>query len=401
MFSKLRRRFIVISTLVVFLIVGLLIAIMNLVNAVNTQEKISFTMLRLKEAEGVYDVFVKPSPPEQEVDYGSKYEIRFFTVTISPDGNEIESNLDHISALNELQAVELALPLFREKKKQGKLDEYCYDTLETGSGTMYIFLDYTKEQSHFLSYLKISVAVGAAGILLFFAVIVVASKIVVKPVAETYQKQRRFITDASHEIKTPLTVINADTEILEMQTGENEWTEGIKAEVKRLASLTEKLVYLAKLDEGAALNVAEFDLSELVVQTVRSFEGLSQSSGKPIRCEFEEGIVYRGDSGLIKQLVVLLFDNALKYSDERTEIGVWLTESSGKICFCIENKASDMQEGDLSAWFERFYRADPSRNSSTGGHGIGLSVAKAIVSAHKGKITATCKNGIVQLKVIL
>ena len=173
-----------------------------------------------------------------------------------------------------------------------------------------------------------------------------------------------------------------------MQGISNEWTEGIKDQVKRLTSLTEKLVFLARMDEEEkVLKVTSFSLSDAVEEAIKPFYAISISKNLELNSEIQKNISYNGDEALIRQLISLLLDNALKYSDEKGTIQLRLSSSVNKAILTISNPAKDLNK-DLSLLFERFYRSDTSRNSKTGGHGIGLSLAKTIVEAHKGKITA-------------
>ena len=181
------------------------------------------------------------------------------------------------------------------------------------------------------------------------------SKKIFRPVAESYDKQKRFITDAGHEIKTPLTIIDANTEVIEMMSGESEWTKNTRDQVKRLTSLTNQMVALSRLDENS-----------------------------------------------IRQLISILVDNAMKYAVGDAGVDVSLKRDGCKICFVLRNLTDVMEAGNQKVLFERFYRPDSSRNSETGGSGIGLSLAKSIVESHKGKITAVCdEKGYITFKIIM
>ena len=181
------------------------------------------------------------------------------------------------------------------------------------------------------------------------------SKKIFRPVADSYDKQKRFITDASHEIKTPLTIIDANTEVIEMMSGESEWTKNTRDQVKRLTSLTNQMVALSRLDENS-----------------------------------------------IRQLISILVDNAMKYAAMDAGVDVFLKRDGRKMCFVLRNLTDGMEAGDQNVLFERFYRPDSSRNSETGGSGIGLSLAKSIVESHKGKITAVCdEKGYITFKIIM
>lgn len=252
---------------------------------------------------------------------------------------------------------------------------------------------------------------------------------ILKPVSESYEKQKRFITDASHEIKTPLTIIDANTEVIEMMEGENEWTNSTRKQVARLTSLTEKLVFLSRMDEEATkLEMLEFSLSDAILDTAEPFKAIARTKGKKLTIDVIDGILYTGDEKTIRQLVSILLDNAMKYSgcssvsfekgninkknlnktsqtqndcvtttgDTAPEIELTMRPSGKTRIITVWNTVDEnanIKKGRQDMLFERFYRTDTSHNSKTGGFGIGLSAAYAIVKAHKGKITAESKDG--------
>ena len=230
--------------------------------------------------------------------------------------------------------------------------------------------------------------------LLVFLLVFFISKIVVKPIADSYEKQKRFITDAGHEIKTPLAIIDANTEVLEMEQGESEWTASIKNQVNRLSSLTERLIFLSKMDEETIIfSMEEFSLSGLISDMAASFQAVAKAQEKVLQLEIEQGVFYYGNESSFRQLLSILIDNAMKYSNPYGNITLSLHQSERKVEFMISNTVDQVPQGNLDRLFERFYRLDSSRNSETGGYGLGLSAAKAIIIAHKGKITAWSANG--------
>lgn len=220
------------------------------------------------------------------------------------------------------------------------------------------------------------------------------SRLAVKPFAESYQKQKRFITDASHEIKTPLTIIEANTEVLNMEYGENEWLKSTSNQVKRLTKLTERLVYLSRMDEEReVLQKTDFSISDAVYEAARSFKAMAKSQNKTLNISVQPNVSYYGDESSIIRLVSLLLENAMKYSDDEGTVSLKFCTNGKNKVLSVKNTVAEIQKGKLDMLFDRFYRIDKSRNSQTGGFGIGLSVAKAIVNAHKGKITAVSADG--------
>ena len=212
---------------------------------------------------------------------------------------------------------------------------------------------------------------------------------------ESYEKQKQFITDAGHEIKTPLTIIDADAEVLQADIGDNEWLEDIRAQTRRLAALTNDLIYLSKMEEAdRKLQMIEFPFSDMVMETAQSFQALARTQEKSFLCQIQPMVPLCGDERALRQLVSILLDNALKYTGEGGSIRFTLQRQARVLHLEVWNTTRQpVSTGNLDMLFDRFYRMDRSRSSQTGGYGIGLSIAKAIVAAHKGKISAVSRDG--------
>ena len=355
-----------------------------------------------------------------KVNMETRFDIRYFSAVFDEGGNLLSVDVSNIASIGEEGAGELAKAAYAQGKAEARKQNYLYRVVEGSYGTdapaegakTYLFLDISREFSSFLSYLVISVIASAAGMFLVFLLILLLSKLVMKPVAESYEKQKRFITDASHEIKTPLAIIGANAEVLEMDIGEdNEWINSIRRQIGRLTGLTEKLVFLSKMDEeGSALSFAPFDVSKAVSEAADSFDPVCEAKGLTLEKNIPEGIIYYGDEERVTQVVSLLLDNAMKYTPSGKNVSIALSSMKEKkipsknasadqkkyysqLKLTVKNNADDIEAGDHDILFERFYRADKSRNSKTGGHGIGLSVVRAIAEAHKGSAHAKSSDG--------
>ena len=236
--------------------------------------------------------------------------------------------------------------------------------------------------------------ISVAALAVVFVLVVLVSKAVVKPVAESYEKQKQFITDASHELKTPLTIISANAEILELDVGENEWIGSIKRQVARLTEMTNNLVYLSRMEEEKPrLNEVDFSLSDLVRETAAPYEALAKASEKTLAVSVPDEVCFFGDEKAIKQALTMLLDNAMKYSSDRGAVTVSCRATNKEKTIVVENTVDGMEIGKHDELFERFTRSDRSRNSQTGGSGIGMAVAQAVVKAHGGRIGAECPDG--------
>ena len=337
-----------------------------------------------------------PEKPEEKAHFSAEtpFETRYFTVTEDSDGEITDCDLDRIAAVDESTAEEYAEEISKKADTTGFVGIYRYRVTDTDDEVKYVFLDCRRELSNFRTVFITTVSVSVLGLAAVFVLVVIFSRMVFRPVEESIQKQKRFITDASHELKTPLTIIDANTEVMEMENGESQWTKSIRKQIQRLSGLVQQLVTLSRLDEEKGLqNPAEFNLSEAVSESVESYEALAQTKEKNLELEIENNIFYVGDEKSIRQLSGILMDNAVKYSSDKGNIKLTLKRKGRKILLEVYNDAEKLPKGKLDVLFERFYRLDSSRNSGTGGSGIGLSVAKAIVLTHKGKITAENRNG--------
>lgn len=426
MIKSLRRRFTAIAMCVTFAVLTLLMGVVNIANYAETVKSANALLDRLESFGGEFptpqgkmfsDGTLSEDTEDAEDEFEEQYEIdepkkpmgefpfgndnlgahmdtRYFTVTLNSDGSVGLVNVKNIMTVTSDEAEAYAAQLFKAGKTEGRLGNFRYRAVESDGGTMYMFIDCTQRIETFQAFLRASVLVSAIGLALVFILVLIFSGAAVKPIAESYEKQKRFITDASHEIKTPLTIIDANTEILEMDSGENEWTKSIKHQVRRLTELTDKLVFLTRMDEKSTrLAMAEFSLSDAVEETAEPYYTLARSKGKTFTAEIESGVSCLGSEENICRALTLLLDNAIKYSSEGGSIGLKLFRSGKNRIITVYNDVDTIEKGKHNEYFERFYRSDESRNSETGGHGIGLSVVRSIVTAHKGKISAYSEDG--------
>lgn len=327
----------------------------------------------------------------------SPFDTRYFTVTLV-DGQVVDVNTDRIAAVGAKRAARIAVGLDSEGLTSGFSANYRYTTTVQDDETTYVFVDCSRELASFHSFLSASVAISCIGWLAVLAIVAGASGAVIRPMVESYSKQKRFITDASHEIKTPLAVIDAANEVQEIESGESEWTQSIHEQVARLTALTERLVFLARMDEGSAgFTMTSIDLSEAVDKAAAPFESVAVSRGKRLSTSIASGVRAHADAAAVAQVVELLLDNATRYASEGSVIELSLRavsrgQGKGVAELAVSNAVDELPEGDLDRLFDRFYRADVSRSSKTGGSGVGLSVVRAIAEAHGGS-ASVCGHG--------
>ena len=234
---------------------------------------------------------------------------------------------------------------------------------------------------------RITVIVGLISVIVLSAVAFYLSGLIVKPIQETFDKQKQFISDASHELKTPLTVISANADVLEGEIGDNKWLNYIQDQADRMNVLVNDLLSLTRLENSNTQFIqTEFDLSRAIVNTALPFECKAFETNKNFVLNIEDDIKITGSEQHIKQMAAIFIDNALKYSKDGGTVRVSLTKENDKTVFYVYNTGSGVKEEDKDKIFERFYRSDESRNRATGGYGLGLAIAKSIIDKHKFKV---------------
>ena len=397
MIQKIRIRFISLAMAALFVLLAVIVTGMNVVNYNAIAEDADKKLELLSGNRGTFPEFgpEKKWPLPHNMTLETPHEVRYFSVLFSPDWEVIHTDISRIRAIDEEAAIRYAHQAITTNQVSDYIDHYRFRISSEEDALRITFLDCGREFSSFRSFLLISACMALAGYGAFFFVILFFSKRLLKPITESYEKQRQFITNAGHEIKTPLAIINADVDVLTMEYGENEWLEGIQAQVKRLAGLTNDLVYLSRMEETEEkLQMIEFPFSDVVSETAQAFQGIAQAAGKQFQCRVEPMLSLNGNEKSIRQLVNILLDNAMKYSPEGGKVALSIERQGRYIQLSVwNNTIAAVEKQNLSHIFERFYRLDSSRSTQTGGYGIGLSVAKAIVSAHNGKISATTQDG--------
>lgn len=398
MIKKLRIKYIALSMTALFVLLSVVISGMNIINYNTIVSEADDMLSLLAKNKGAFPNFDREGrdPMPRGLSPETPYESRYFSVLLDSHNNVIQTDTGKVKAVDTALAMDYAAQVISYNKDRGFIKNYrfvCFH--ESNDLTRIVFLDCTQKIHSFRTFLLASSGMALTGYLLFFFFLLFFSGKIIRPVTESYEKQKRFITDAGHEIKTPLTIINADIDVLEMEYGENEWLQDIKKQSKRLGTLTNDLVYLAKMEEpDNSMPMIEFPFSDVVSEAATSFQSLSQTQNKEFICNIQPMLSLTGNEKAIHQLINILLDNALKYSPKNGKITLTVEKKNRSLMLSVYNTTlNPIKKSELPLIFERFYRTDPSRDSQTGGYGIGLSVAKAIVSAHKGKIHAYTNDG--------
>lgn len=396
MIRQLRKRVVFSAMISCTMVLLLIIGVINVVNHHSIVSDADEILKILNDNDGEFPKDLTSDGLHNQIDgiLGSPeapYETRFFTMLYNGEGFE-GVDTEHISAVDDEKAVSLGEQVIIFKKQSGFIYHlngvYRYYK-GTNDGVMRItFLDCTRTMQNYYTFLALSIAISVASLLAICIMMIIFATKIISPIAESYEKQKQFITDAGHDIKTPITIIDADREILEMDIGENEWLDDIRRQTKRLTKLTNDLIYLSRMEEGTDLKeLSSFSISTICHEEADSFSAVAMKRGLEIVTDIEDKIDINGSEEDVRRLLSILFDNAIKYAKENSTIGIKTVKHGRYATVTISNVAENMTEEQTKRMFDRFYRADSSRASS-GGFGIGLAMAQAIVASHNGRIYA-------------
>jgi len=410
MIKSLRWRFIAIAMLSLFATFTVLFTAINVGNHVISTSRADAAIKILYENDGEFPL---PGTSSNKTFGGflsgfritpeTAFEVRYFVVYLTADYVVTRVNMDHIAAYDRLNIVSCVSDIVNSHRMSGYTGQYRFGVFlsDTGERTIVVIDCFSQLQS-MTALLRLSILVAFSCLIIVFILLTLLSKRVVRPIEENIERQKRFVTDASHELKTPLTIISANTDILEYSIGENEWIESTKAQISRLDSITKSLIELASGSETIDRSkTSPFCLSDLVKDVAYSFSSIILSQGKTFEDAITPDIDISGMSESIFRLVSILMDNAVKYCDDGGRIRVALSARYKGAYLTFQNTCKGVDPASVSNFFDRFYRADPSRNQEKEGYGIGLSVARSIVDQHGGKISAEYINGEILFSVFL
>lgn len=407
MLKKMRWHFILAAMLAVFIMIVAVLAGINVWNYHTTaeradqriQEIYGFESGKVPGMENSEENASQPVPPDifnrpDDHDPEAPYTTRFFIVRLDEEGNVTDVSTDFIASVTQTEAEEFARKVLNEKRQVGYYKNYRFQILAKKNDNIVIFLNTTMELRSVRNVLLISCLVGVVCFLVVFLLVILLSKRAMKPYIRNIERQKRFITDASHEIKTPLTSIATSVDVIEMEYGEDEWTRNIHKQTSKMSRMVADLVTLSRLDEeNPFLERTEFSLSDAVWEVAEPFASLAKAQGKKYSQRIEENLTLCGNPDATRQMISVLLDNAMKYSDENGTIRLDVYKVHGKTKIEVFNTCVLEETQNLSRLFDRFYRPDNSRSRKTGGSGIGLSIAQAVAEAYGGKIKVSSKDG--------
>ena len=456
MIKKLRLRFILSALFSIFLVLAATIAAINVSNYVRAERDTATLLDQVVDREreslvkqNSFDYVNRGQPggqggwgqpgqpggnPEEQPEKPDEFQFKEsdpnkddprgqYFITVFNTDSSVEYTYFHMISVDKEADQQMAIPVYNGNKITGKIGNYSFKKItktdyarqhyysatwnNTGyrmdyeevdeqvpfTATYVVFVDTTEASKSFGNWLATSVIIALVSYTIIATLIIVSSHFVFRTSEESYKKQKAFITNASHELKTPLTIINTDVEILKMDHGENEWTDSIADQVRRLTMMTNQLVTLSKLDEANMQNYpfSVFSISQLAKESVDAFLPTYEKSGFKFKSDIDEDIDVRANKYLINELFYIFLDNALKYATPKGEIIFNVKKTNKNKLEILFSNDTDDKEVDINQLFERFYRSP--KNSKKEGSGIGLSIAKEIIELHKGKVSSSLRNG--------
>ena len=322
----------------------------------------------------------------------------FYTVAVSYDGDILEIKNEPPTVHSDDDLKKLAQSIIKENRQYGTDDNLAFYKEDKGGYTLVTFMDNTVVNENALTLFRYTLIFGGVALVLFFFLSVFLARKIVNPLEESYQKQKQFISDAGHELKTPVSVVSANAELLSREIGNNQWLQNIQYENERMGMLVGQLLDLART-ENVTPQMEHIDFSRLVAGEALPFESVAFEKGLVLNSNIINGIGIEGNSTQLKQIVSILLDNAIRHSKEQGEVYLSLTKEHGYAKLSVINKGDEIPVEQLEQIFERFYRVDTARNGEDKHYGLGLAIAKAIATSHKGHIEVGCFNGFVEFKV--
>jgi signal transduction histidine kinase len=339
--------------------------------------------------------YLKNSLFQIDLDEESSYRTRYFIVYLDSNKKTVDTNIKHIASVTVGEASNLAKQVLSKisskRNTTGYVKDYRYRIVrnETNQSLYIIFMDCSQTLLFQHTIMLVLMFTALCFTLLITLVFALFSKKAMEPFEENTKRQKQFITDASHELKTPLSIISANAQVLEYKTGQNDWTKNIVTQTQRMGSLINELLVLSKLDEmGSDILLEQIDVSELLHEGVEPFQEVAEEKNVTITEQIDSNITLYANRDALSKLISILTENATKYVTEGGEIVTSLSATKRYATISIHNTATIAEGLDYERLFDRFYRPDGSRTSSTGGHGIGLSIAKKIANQMGGTIEA-------------
>lgn len=411
MIKRLRRKFIIMATIGVLVVLGGALGLINTIAYMRMNQQVMSVLTYIIHNNGAVpqkiggddgSFFSDPSWTEETPEFA--YQIRFFSVLVNAGGYAEKIDIQHIASFSEKEAIDYARTTVAEARENGTKQgffkknraSYAYMIQPNDDGSfLIVILDCTRDIAAVASFMRYSLWFGLGCVILYVIILAAMCNVAIRPFVRNMENQKRFITNAGHELKTPIAIISANAEAIEMLNGQSQWTDSILKQVRRLSNLIQDLIMLSKMGERSQVDlvITDVNLSETVHAVADSFQQLAVDAEKTLTASIADGIHVKGDSKCLYELVNILVDNAVKYCDDQGNIEVTLRRARlGKgAVVAVTNTYADGANVDYSRFFERFYRGDTSHNSQKAGYGIGLSMAEELTKLMGGKINVSYK----------
>lgn len=410
MIQHFRKKFILISTCALVVVIITIIGSISAVTYFQARQEVNSVLAVLSDNEGRMPARQVPSQsnffPQQRLTRESLSQYRYFSATIPHDGGPIQVDNQHILSVSAATIRQLAQRVERRNTDRGQVlynsSVYAYQVRRNSKQTLVVFLDESLMMSRARKIIDLGILLGMVSLVLYTIVLVLLSRRAIRPIIEAEQRQKEFITNAGHELKTPLTVISANTEMQELTSGETELTASTKQQVSRMTKLVNYLVSLARLQEQPQMTMIPVDASGVVNRAVKSFKSVAANADHQFETAVAPAITVLADENYLYELVSILIDNANKYCDPGGTVTVQLAAVKKNAVLTVSNSYAKGDQVDTARFFERFYRENKARTlSKNAGYGIGLSMAQTIVHNFNGRISAKYADGKISFIVSL
>ncbi|MSS19093.1 sensor histidine kinase [Pseudoramibacter porci] len=417
MIKSLQRKFIVIATCSVAVILLAVLGLINIMYIHQSNNEIQSVLGYISKNHGELPSNIKNDKQTMnrlQLTDESSSQLRYFSVLVDQNGNPLRYDLTHISAINRSSAKKMAKAAFKNQNQSSVFSDNTVNQLRRfhqnnlsfayfieapqDDAQLIVFMDVTYFDHSNREIMKFSIIFGLFCLLCFFIVVTLFSRRVLHPIIENSEKQKRFITNAGHELKTPLSVISANTEVMEALSGENEWTQSTLNQVDRMNSLVNNLMAISRLEEQQNLQISTIDLSQITSDVASEYRGAAMQKNLTLSTTIQEHVRIKAEKETLEELLNILLENAVKYCDPGGTITVHVASRgfNNKI-LSVSNTYKNGSHVDTSKLFERFYRGDTSHNNKIEGSGIGLSMAKGIADFYNAQIKADWADGIMTM----
>ena len=391
MTKTLKRRFIIFTMMAVTCLLVFIVLAINSLNWMMLERESDTVLETLVDADGAFHKmdFDRPPPFFQPLDMDRMRASRFFIVRSDLGGNIVDVNIDQISAIDQETAKSYALEVLKTDDTSGRVHGYKYAVKELGPNKLMFFMDTSEQSENFRMVLFASSAIAVLCWVILLIIVILLSGKVIRPVLVGMEKQKQFITNAGHEMKTPLAIIQSNNDTMALIHGENKYNIHIRNQTKRLNVLMSNLLTLAKLDEEIPLPTETVNISDVAGELLPAYTEDAEARNLRFTVQIEPDIVIQTNKDSFRQMLTVLLDNAIKYTPDGGSVRLSLARDGRHIQIIEENTCDPSLESDPERLFERFYRGDAARTQKeSSGYGIGLSAARAICENFGGKLTA-------------